>query len=93
MQGEMLDIQLNISRDTPDISIGVDRTWRNVEFEVEKGGAYYPPYTGIYHVRPALYWQQRLETTGKSMSDDVLVDAIPLTQTTNPQGGTTIVIG
>lgn len=93
MPSEMLDIQIGVNVPVPNLSIAVDRTWKNVSLAVEKGGSYYPPYTGNYHVIPALYWQQRLETYGKSMSDDVLVDAIPVTETHNPQGGRTIVIG
>ena len=93
MPSEALDIRIDVNVPIPDISIGVNRTWRTIQIEVDKGGAYYPPYTGSYHIVPALYWQQRLETYGKSMTDDVLVDAIKFTETTNPQGGKTIVIG
>ena len=90
---EMLDIRIEVSRQTPDISIGVDRTWKNVTLEVEKGGSYYPPYQGPYHITPTFYWQQRLETYGKSMTEDVLVDSIKITETSNPQGGKSVVIG
>ena len=90
---ELLDIQIEVSRQTPDISIGVDRTWKNVTLEVEKGGSYYPPYEGPYNVTPTFYWQQRLETYGKSMTEDVIVDSIRITDSLNPQGGRTIVIG
>lgn len=93
MPNEALDIQISVNVPVPNISIGVNRTWKNVTIEVEKGGSYYPPYTGKYHITPTLYWQQRLETFGKSMTDDVLVDSIPFTETSNPQGGKTIVIG
>lgn len=90
---EMLDIQLNVSLQPKDIAIGIDRTWREIRMEVEKGGSYYPPYEGPYSVTPTFYWQQRLETTGKSMTGDVVVDSIRVTDTANPQGGRTIVIG
>lgn len=93
MPHEALDIQIGVSVPTPDIRIGVNRHWKAISIAVEKGGSYYPPYTGSYHIIPALYWQQRLETYGKSMTDDVLVDAIKFTETSNPQGGRTIVIG
>jgi len=93
MPDEVLDIRIGVTISAPDIFIGVDRTWKEIGLGVERGGAVYPPYTGSYHVVPALYWQQRLETYGKSMTDDVLVDAIRITETSNPQGGKTIVIG
>ena len=90
---EALDIKLQVDLSGKSIEIGVDTSWKNIGIGVEKGGAVYPPYTGNYHIIPTLYWQQRLETYGKSMTDDVLVDAIRITETTNPQGGKTVVIG
>lgn len=93
MPTEALDIRLNVELSEPDISLGIDRTWKTIEIAVDKGGSYYPPYTGNYHVIPSFYWQQRLDTYGKAMLDDVLVDAIKVTETSNPQGGKTIVIG
>lgn len=93
MPNEVLDIRIGVSILQPDISIGIDRTWKDIAMGVDRGGAVYPEYAGPYHVIPALYWQQRLETYGKSMADDVLVDAIKITETGNPQGGKTIVIG
>jgi hypothetical protein len=93
MPNELPDIQLTVSAETMNVSMEIDRTWRNITFGVEKGGSYYPPYEGPYHVTPTFYWQQRLETTGKSMAEDVLVDSIRITDSANPQGGRTIVIG
>lgn len=93
MPSEMLDIRIAVDRTPKNIGIAVNDIWREVSLEVDRGGAYYPPYTGNYHVRPALYWQQRLRTYGKSMSDDVMVDAIPITETSNLHGGKTVVIG
>ena len=93
MPAEMLDVRIQVDRQPKDISIGVDRTWKNVGLSVDKGGSYYPPYEGPYHVQPTFYWQQRLETYGKSMKEDVLVDSIKVVETVNPQGGKTVVIG
>ena len=76
-----------------DIRIEVNRAWKTIDFAVEKGGTAYPEYEGPYEVTPALYWQQRLETYGKSMTEDVLVDSIRITETSNPQGGKSVVIG
>ena len=50
------------------------------------------PYTGEYIVTPRVY-QQTLETAHKLMTDDVTVLEIPLTRTSNPQGGLTVLIG
>lgn len=53
----------------------------------------YPlPYGGEYEVTPRLY-PQYLDTDGKYMDDDVTVYEIPITRTTNPYGGQTVVIG
>ena len=76
-----------------DIQINVERSTKDIELTVEKGGQYIFPYAGPYHVTPTLYFQQRLETNGKSMSEDVLVDSIRVTESHNPQGGKTIIIG
>lgn len=93
MSNEALDIQLSVNLAVPDIGIGVDRHWKNVGIEVDRGGPVHVPYDGPYHVTPTLYWQQRLETYNKYMTEDVLVDSIRITESHNPQGGTTIVIG
>ena len=93
MPGRALDIDISVEAVIQEISLGVDRTWKEVSMEVNKGGNYYPPYEGPYHITPTFYWQQRLETYGKSMTEDVLVDSIKITETSNPQGGKSVVIG
>lgn len=50
------------------------------------------PYAGPYEVTPRLY-AQSLDTDGKLMEDDVTVYEIPVTRTTNPTGGLTVLIG
>lgn len=50
------------------------------------------PYTGSYEVTPRLY-AQSLDTDGKLMEDDVTVYEIPVSRTTNPTGGLTVLIG
>lgn len=57
------------------------------------GGIPYDFYNGPYNVRPILYNGQKLETKQKILTDDVTVEAIPVTTTTNPHGGQTVVIG
>lgn len=49
-------------------------------------------YTGNYNVTPKIE-QQVLETRDKLMSDDVTVKGIPFYEVSNPQGGTTFIIG
>lgn len=93
MPAEMLDIQIGIDRGTKDIQVSVARNWKNISMEIDKGGVEYPDYTGPYSVTPSFYYQQLLETYGKHMTADVLVDSIHVTETENPQGGRTIVIG
>ena len=52
-----------------------------------------PPYEGPYTVVSELYDPQTLETSGKRMTDNMTVEPIPVTWTTNPYGGQTVVIG
>lgn len=49
-------------------------------------------YEGEYEVIPS-FDNQVLETRGLLMDDDVTVDAIQVSRTTNPSGGTTVYIG
>lgn len=49
-------------------------------------------YNGSYEVTPRLY-AQALDTDGKLMQDDVTVYEIPISHTTNPTGGLTVLIG
>ena len=51
-----------------------------------------PSYEGEYIVIPKLH-EQTLETRHKTMSNDVTVKEIPITVTSNPQGGKTVLIG
>ena len=52
-----------------------------------------PPYEGPYTVVSELYDPQTLETIGKRMTENMTVEPIPVTWTTNPYGGQTVVIG
>lgn len=49
-------------------------------------------YGGSYEVTPRLYTQS-LDTDGKLMENDVTVYEIPISHTTNPTGGLTVLIG
>ena len=50
-----------------------------------------PYYDGEYEVTPKVT-EQTLETADKTMRKDVTVKEIPYSETTNPDGGTTVVI-
>lgn len=59
----------------------------------ETGIPIYPyEYTGEYEVTPRLY-EQTLATENKTMLNDVTVYEIPISRTTNPTGGLTVLIG
>lgn len=49
-------------------------------------------YDGDYEVTPRVY-EQSLDTGRKYMRDDVTVHEIPVTMTSNPEGGLTVLIG
>ena len=49
-------------------------------------------YDGEYTVTPRMY-EQTLDTDRKLMADDVTVYEIPVTRTSNLQGGLTVLIG
>lgn len=52
-----------------------------------------PYYVGDYTVIPRLNEAVTLETAQKSMSANVVVEAIPLYETENTKGGKTVIIG
>lgn len=52
-----------------------------------------PTYTGAYTVKPLPFNESILPTSGKSMKKDVTVLEIPYYETTNLQGGYTVIIG
>ena len=53
----------------------------------------YDIYEGSYEVTPRLHDPVTLETAEKLMVDDVTIHEIPITRTTNPQNGITVLIG
>jgi hypothetical protein len=52
----------------------------------------HPSYDGPYEVTPRFY-EQRLETKNKLMTDELTVDVIPVNEVMNPAGGITVTIG
>lgn len=63
----------------------------HIPAQIVKSGDY-PDYAGPYAVTP-MAAAQRMETKDTHMTDDVTVREIPYYEVSNPQGGTTIVIG
>lgn len=51
----------------------------------------YPPYTGDYEVTPKTT-PQTLETAGKVLAKDIVVNAVPYFETSNEQDGWTVYI-
>ena len=49
-------------------------------------------YTGNYHIIPKVD-PQVLMTCDKVLTQDITVEGIPIYEVSNPQGGTTIIIG
>lgn len=64
-----------------------------IELTIEEGtGGTLPYYTDAYEVTPRKV-EQVLGTKNKSMRDDVKVNPITYSETTNPEGGKTVIIG
>ena len=77
----VVDVTMGMSNIPIDVDIG--------EFVIIDDHA---TYDGSYEVTPRVY-AQSLDTDGKLMSDDVTVHEIPVTSTSNLQGGLTVLIG
>ena len=78
---DTLPMDISSSMETLDMSIGA-------AYEMTSG----VPYEGEYEITPRVY-AQSLDTDGKLMTDDVTVYGIPVTRTSNPEGGLTVLIG
>ena len=78
------------------VTVPMDVSSSLVTVPVSLGTAYemagVADYDGAYEVIPRMY-MQTLETTNKRMRDDVTVHEIPVTRTSNPEGGLTVLIG
>lgn len=83
VQAEGIVVQMEIGTDSQTIGMSVGAEYNMIEGD---------PYEGTYEVTPRVY-AQSLETDGKLMSDDVTIYEIPVTRTSNPQGGLTVLIG
>lgn len=90
----MITIPMTVQASAVTIPMGVSAT--SAEFSMSIGVSYAviqaDPYDGSYEVTPRLY-AQSLNTDGKLMRDDVTVYEIPVTYTSNIEGGKTVLIG
>ena len=90
----MITIPMTVTTNNVELPMTVSNS--DVLLNMQLGVAYEmeltPVYDGEYEVTPRIY-EQTLETEGKKMNDDVTVYEIPITRTTNPHGGQTVLIG
>lgn len=63
-----------------------------VSMEIREIKGDFPIYEGPYEVDPA-FEDRILETKNTTLTDDVTVNAIIVSRTTNPSGGNTVYIG
>lgn len=82
-------IDLEIKTDD-DISIDISNSdLIDIDVEVGSGGSL-PYYMGPYEITPKARDAVVLDTSLKSMSEDVVIHEVPYSETTNPEGGKTI---
>lgn len=79
-----LRVRLRVSESPESVRLGIGT-------QIVAGGA--PPYSGAYEVTPRLNNPVILPTDGKVMMNNVTVHEIPVTRTTNPYEGLTVIIG
>ena len=83
---EQLKEAVSLQEEKSDVRVGFGTA------EVVDVGKKIPPYDGDYDVVPSMV-SQTLDTSGKRMSGDVIVQEIPFTETGNLGGGYTAIIG
>lgn len=85
-----LDLQLNDGVIPIDVDLTVSECL-DITFDASAGGRL-PYYDGDYVVVPRKI-EQELETKNKSMHENVVINAINYSETINPYGGETVIIG
>lgn len=91
MYDNTLYVDISIQNPSP-VKIDVLNASNSIDISVSSSGHGLPEYEGIYEVTPRKI-EQTLPTKNRSLNKDVTVYAIPYAETTNPAGGTTVVIG
>ena len=92
-----LVVELEVESNVVEVEFEVENDILEIEFDIEQsiivnniGGN---PYEGPYVVTPLMNNEVVLETTGKTMGDDVTVTKVPYFETSNEAGGYTVYIG
>lgn len=86
----MLD--LKITADEPMSLTVIDQDLMTLD--VEEGTFFVPSdYDGGYDVTPLPFTETILQTSGKTLARDVVVEEIPYFETSNESGGYTVIIG
>lgn len=88
----MLTISIMPVIETVKANLNVYIRGHTVELEVLTSIPYAETYIGPYNVVPS-FEEQTLQTKTKVMDDDVTVNPIQVSRTSNPQGGVTVYIG
>lgn len=84
---------MTVSVSETSVQMTVNVMQQNVDMHVGVEYANAPAFDGDYEVTPRLHNPIVLETAEKLMQDDVTIHEIPITRTTNPQNGITVLIG
>lgn len=71
-----------------DVTLQLDNVDLDIELSQNKGGLL-PPYEGEYTITPKIA-EQVLATKNKTTTDNITVLAVPYSEVTNPQGGSTV---
>ena len=87
-------VKLGVLTDSPvKLSLAADiLVPLGVSTEIREIKGDYPFYDGEYEVDPK-FEDQTLDTKDKTLTDDILVNAIMVSRTTNASGGNTVYIG
>lgn len=88
----MIPMKVSASKQVIPMSVSASQQVIPMSISAHYEAVNVPAYDGAYEVTPRLY-PQYLDTDGKLMTDDVSVYEIPISRTTNPTGGLTVLIG
>lgn len=72
------------------IELSLELNNEELSIEIKQGeGGMLPAYEGPYEITPKVN-EQGFETKYKTMTDDLTVLAVPYSEVSNPQGGSTV---
>ena len=87
-----IEIELDLTTESRTIETIIPMKFRGIDVEFIGLPSNRDAYTGTYTIIPN-FDEQNLDTSGKLMIDDVSVQAIPVSYTSNLSGGNTVYIG